>query len=505
MKHTSLPRRRLNTADYPNVDTDYIGKLIPVGYGTLADLVPVQIDTSTRKFKILDHAIEELTEVRSATKDPLVEDLDYTADLANGEFTLIFNVKITTPGTYYFAIESDYDISGTNYFGLSQADGQYADGRSYEIDSGDTWVGAGPTDDLVFTVWGKTSPSAGEVAVVSNDVTPDASELGLKDAAARTKIGQSFYMGTSPTYYITKITVKGTIHGSLTGKNLRARIYSDTAGTQVGNASEWIAVAETTDITFAECNENTELTCDVKAPGTEYDQVADILPHMLETVMGKASGLLDSTELANLATDKTQQLRVLLKDTAIEFGDFVAKLEAGQIWKLVPFPSDTYGTIVPETGEPGNLLTLRDHDFLSFRMEVDIGEMMQAVNIDFAEDLVTGEFLKASASSDVARFFYLNESAHDVETFLLNRTDADALAAAYLARFEVPIIRAVFEIHAKGAELLPWRDKVKLYRERAAYGSGSLDGVLFRIVKLIKKPESNRVEITAAIWGNSAT
>lgn len=505
MKHTTLPLRRYNTTDYPNLDTEAIGAIIPIAYGTIEGITPTQINTATRKFKAVDHAVEEFTEIRSAQKNPMIEDLDYTTDIANGEFTLIFNTKITVPGTYYFAIEADYAQSGSNYFGLSQADGQYADGRSYEIDSGDTWVGAGATDDLIFTVWGKLSPSGSEVAVVSNDVTPDSSELGLNDSEPRTKIGQSFYMGASPTYYISKITVKGTIHGTLTGKNLRARIYSDMAGTQVGNASEWVTVAETTDITFAESNEDLELTCDIKAPGTEYDQVADILPHTIETIMGKSAGLLDATELANLATDRTETLRIWLGNETIEFGDFVAKLEAGQLWKLVPLGDGTYGTIVPEAGEPGNLLTLRDHDYLSFRMEIDQSEVYKNIDVFYAEDPLIGDYLATRSSSDIASFFYMNESTHEVETYLLDGDEAEALAEAYLERFEVPIIKAVFEVHAKGVELRPWRDKVKLYRERAAYGSGSLDGVLFRIIKLVKKPESNRVEITAAIWGNSAT
>ena len=40
---------------------------------------------------------------------------------------------------------------------------------------------------------------------------------------------------------------------------------------------------------------------------------------------------------------------------------------------------------------------------------------------------------------------------------------------------------------------------------RAAYAGGTLAGVLFRIVKLVKRPENNSVQITACVWGNSAT
>jgi hypothetical protein len=504
MKDTILPRRRYGIGDYPNLDPDAIGKIIPIGYGTFTELVPTEIDTTIHKWKIVDQAVDEITEIRSATKDPLVKDIDYTEDLANGEFTLIFNTYISyIPTYYYFALEPDYDQSDTNYFGLSRNDDIYTEGKNYEIDDMGTWYADTNDRSILFTVYGKTSGDGPEVVLASNDSGDDpALELGLNDASAHRRIGQSFR--SAYTGFITKITVWGTIHGSLTGKKLKATIYSDTGSTQVGNPSTWVAIATTTDILFNECNENEELTCDIKSPDPTMTKVADILDDLVTEVMDKSDALLDPTELGNLDTLRTEDLRIYLAET-IEFGELLAKLEAGQMWKLVPLQDGSYGTIVYKTGEPGNTPHFYDHDFLSFKMELDASAIKQTVTVFYDQATPAGDYLAVQNSSQIARFFYLNESEHEVETYLKNLSDADDLASDYLARFETPIIRVIFEVHGWALDLLPGRDKVKITRARAAYAGGKLDGVLFRITKLVKKPETNVVEITAAIWGGAAT
>jgi hypothetical protein len=244
--------------------------------------------------------------------------------------------------------------------------------------------------------------------------------------------------------------------------------------------------------------------CDVKAPGTEMNQAGDILEDVIETVLGRADGLLDATELANLETDKTEVLKIYLDDETT-FGDVVAKLEAGQMWKLLPKQDGTYMPIVYETGEPANTPHFFDHDFLSFEMELDTSEIRRTINVNYDEDEETGDYLTRTASSDVAKFFYMEDRSLEISTFLTSGANADTLAAAYLARYEVPIITVVFTVHGWALDLLPGRDKVKITHTRAAYTGGTLAAVLFRIVKLVKNPATNTVEVTACVWGNSAT
>jgi hypothetical protein len=65
--------------------------------------------------------------------------------------------------------------------------------------------------------------------------------------------------------------------------------------------------------------------------------------------------------------------------------------------------------------------------------------------------------------------------------------------------YETPPLMCEFEVHGYGLDLIPGRDKVKLTRTRALYSGGALDAVLFRILKLIKKPGTSTVVVTAIL------
>jgi hypothetical protein len=504
---TTLPRHRYSLADYPNLDPDAVGKVIPIGYGTLTGLPPTKLDDTfiyRTQWKILDQALAEITAMHSATTATMIKDVDYEEDLANGGFYLLKAAHLTPSTTYRFAIEADYGVSASNYMSLGRNNGAYADGVAYSINGAGTWSGDALGNDLLFEIYGKTALGATEILIYDNSATDATEDIGLKDSSLRTKVGQSFKTSAADVF-ITRIVVYGTVHGTLTDKNIRATLYNNTLD-QVGVPSQWVSTDDgLIEIGFYPQNEDETLRCDVKAPGTELNKAATILPDVITSIMGRATSHLDSTELANLAADRDQVLAIYLSEV-IQFGDFVAKLQAGQIWQLIPLQDGNWGTVVPETGEPANLLTLRDHDFLSFKMEYDSSIIKEAVTVFYDQDEADSTIYPGiQVTSQVARFFYLNETELTVETFLKVAADADALADSYIARYEVPVIKATFEIHGKGIELLPFRDKVKIYRTRAPYTGGTMNGVLMRIVSLTKNPEDNVVTITAAIWGNAAT
>jgi hypothetical protein len=503
---TTLPRRRYNLTDYPNLDPDTVGRVIPIGYGTLAGLPPTKLDgtiDSRTQWKILDQALAEITAMHSATTATMVKDVDYEEDLANGGFYLLKAHRLTPSTTFRFAIEADYAVSASNYMSLARNNGSYADGVAYSINGSGTWNGDALGNDLRFEIYGKTALGATETLIYDNSwedgVTTD---IGLKDSSLRTKVGQSFKTAAS-VMFITRIVVYGTVHGTLSGKYIRATLY-DSILDQVGIPSQWVSTDDgLIEIGFYPQNEDETLLCDVKAPGTELNKVATILPDVITNVMGRATSHLDATELANLATDRDQVLKIFLGDT-IQFGDFVAKLEAGQLWKLVPKQDGNHMTVVEEAGEPGNTLILYDHELSSLKMEYDSSVIKESITVFYDQDEAVGDYLAVQASSQIARFFYLNETELTVETYHGTLSGATWLTGALKTRYEVPVIRATFEIHAKGIELLPFRDKVKLYKTRAPYAGGTLNGVLMRIVSLTKRPEDNVVQITACVWGNSA-
>lgn len=584
MKKTSLPRRRYGTDDFPLIDEGAIGRVIPIGYGAYAGLEPTQINAYTRRYKIVDQAIATITRIASETKDPLIKDTDYFEFLAVGEFRLNYQAKLIVGTTYYFSIQADYSINGTNFIGMGQNYDLYEDGVSYEVSAAGAWT---PTiNALRFQLWGRPDPLGAEASIVQNTVDDEeTSALNLRDAATRTKVGQSFkpisfpgtavdtsgdtngstaiitgmadtsdfnvgeyvtvsagFPTTGPYKILSKsassltldensnsaqsnITVTAAVMAAYPSK---IHFYGITKTVTPPTGNIWVTIYETVDpeyiihvlseektvsqITGGEIelafndpgDIGSEFVCDVELQNPAMTQVADILPDVIENIMGKNPAILDAAELANLAADRTQPLEIFFREE-IEFGDFVGKLEAGQLWKFIPKQDGTYMTVVPEAGEPGNLLSVREHQILSFKMEINSAEIRQVFNVFYAEDPTVGDYSAVQKTSDVARFFYMNEQSRDVETYLRDLADGDALALAYLARYEVPIVTVILEIHGWALNLVPFRDKIKVWRSRGAYAGGLLDGVLFRITKLVKKPETNVVEITASIWGNSAT
>jgi len=514
MKRVSLPMRRFRLEDYPNLAPDSIGRIVPVGYGAILGAVPVEIDTAIHRYKILDQAVQEITQLRKVDGTVLVKNTHYQEYLTSGEFRLTYNAFLHSGITYYLAICGDYPISDSAYLELGQNYNQYADGRDYTVDANGVWSTGTPGNSLRFQIYGRLTPTSDEVVIATNITDTSTWSIYLRDSDGHTRIGQSFKLSVSTTppnapYYPTRIRLLGGAKTSpAPSGNIWAVLYQGINPDDIYAALSAAAVAsgfnDDFNLTITGWDEMPDIECDVKAPGTELTKIADILPDVIGPVMGKDPDILDATSLANLASLKTQALGIYLNEE-IEFGDFVAKLEAGQMWKLIPKQDGTYMTIVAEVGEPANTPHFRDHHFLSFKMELDSSKVRHIANVFYAEDSIIKDFYAVQKTSDIARFFHMNEQTINIETYLAEFADADPLAMAYLARYESLIITVVFEVHGWALDLLPFRDKVKLTRKRAPYIGGCLDGVLFRIVKLVKTPENNIVEITACIWGNSAT
>jgi hypothetical protein len=501
-----LPPNRFTTDVYPFLDEEAVGKVIPIGYGTLTDLPATEINTGTHRWKIVGHALAEISAIRTEARGTLVSGREYEEDLANGEFTLLINERFELGSLghiYYFALNGDWTPSVSNYIVVGLNNSNYADGQMYNINNSRGWNAGSPGDDVRFQLFGKASfDDAEDTLYIDNSADTSTAGAPMRDYATHQAIGQSFQAATM--FFPTRIVISDvSVIGAPSG-NVWVTFYDAIAPeNQFGPAARNLDVTDTYDFTILESGDDEEPECDVKAPGTELDQVADILEDIVTTHLGKASSLLDASALANLATDRTETLKIYLGEETT-FGDVVARLEAGQFWKLIPLNDGTYSTVVYESGEPANTPHFRDEDFLSFSLELDISQMRQSIVVQYDEQVGPTRSLEVQSSSDVAKFFYSNWESTTVETFLALQAEAADCGAAYGARYEVPIIKAVFEVHGWALDLPAGRDKVKLTRARAAYGAGALDAVLFRIIRLEKNPETDVVKVTAAIWGNAA-
>jgi hypothetical protein len=87
LTYQEIPAEKYWTSNYPNLEDGATGVPIPLIYGTVTDIPPTCIDTTTYKYKVANHALEDITAVyKDGTA--LTITVDYTVDLANGEFTL---------------------------------------------------------------------------------------------------------------------------------------------------------------------------------------------------------------------------------------------------------------------------------------------------------------------------------------------------------------------------------------------------------------------------------
>lgn len=212
MLYVKLPRRKFWTADYPNLDPNAEGRPIPIGWGEIKNIKPVCIDTSQMKFKLMDNygrAIKSVDQVKSG-EDVLSADLDYEVDLANAEITIRGTPVLEANKTYYFVLESDYPINGTDYLRFAQKSFSfYPGGQRYDINEAGIWT---PVDaDLFFIIYVKDSLGGSPYILIDNgnvDWGGWNMDAHLRDSLARTRLAQSFT--TPPTggpWYLYQIAV----------------------------------------------------------------------------------------------------------------------------------------------------------------------------------------------------------------------------------------------------------------------------------------------------------
>jgi hypothetical protein len=515
MLNTIIPKTRYNTTDYPNMESEANrtdGAPIPVAIGDIHNIVPTCIDTVAQTFKVAGHAIDAVSAVRSGA-ETLVLTTDYTVDLANAQITITSTPKVVANTTYYVLFESDVAIDGANYYCFEENLGHYHpkvgaefDGeRFWTIDGADAWSDSGR--GLYFDVMGKTSLDGDEEYLVQRYSKTNFIKTGhwdagalFRQAAGNTKVAQQF---TTPAaggpWYITRIKVNMVAVGALATARITNVSILSAAKAQIGAKS--IRYEEPTGAgAFPQRSEVTEIQADIQGAekaGAMIDTVADALEYLVGTTLGKSATLLDAAGLAALSAARTQKVKLFL-DEGQEFNQILGKMESGQLWKLIPLLDGTYQPTVYAAGEPANTPHFRDEDYLSFRMWQDYSAVRQTVRVKYDQDAGDQSLFKSeSVTSDVARFFYLNEESLETETYLAAQAGATWLAGELSGMYEVPPLYAEFEVHGYGLDLIPGRDKVKLTRTRAMYAGGTLSAVLFRILKLQKKPGTSTTVILA--------
>jgi hypothetical protein len=511
MLNIVIPKEHYNRTTYPALEERADGALVPIAIGDIDNIIPVCIDTVGQVYEICGHAIHAVTQVRTPEGIILVAPGDYSLNAGKNRISLLATPFLAASTTYWFVVEPTYTSGPGNFLRLHLKNG-YA-GSLYTISVGGTWTIDPASHDIRFRIYGKETLGGTETLMVNNGYAPRTSQIGLGDIAARTRIGQRFTT-SAKSFYVTRIQLFSLKTGLPTG-TIDVTILSSFGPPEVpvgikGNDTDvgprqWIGPGS---VTFPQRATDSGLIVDIEgaesigSPGNPIADGADAIQYLVETVLDKSPSLLNSVYLADLKTDRTQEIKIWLdKDTT--FGKVVGKLESSLLFKLIPLLDGTYGAVVYETGEDSNTPHFVDEDYLSFSLRYDWTALKYKIIVKYDED-AGGQmgFKVEEASSDIARFFYESEETLEVETFLHNSPSmmgATWLAGELSSMYEYPPIIAEFEVHGWGLDLIPGRDKVSITRARAGYTGARFIDELFRVIKLVKRPGTSTVVITAQL------
>jgi|GEM_PF-3249427 len=492
--NVKIPRDKYWITDYPNLNPNADGQIIPDLFGEKKNITPVCIDTVALKYKIANcdiRAIFSIDKIRDGVR-VLVSGVDYELDLPNGEFTIKGTPKLQPNTTYYYVLEGDWVINGTDriqFYGWNNA---YADGNAFEIDGGGVWTPI--TNDMTFVVYGKNTIDGEEEEKVWFTEGASYAPVKLRDHADRTKIAMSFKTpNDGQSFYVTKIIGGGNKNAGFPGGTVYMTLYSDQGITQVGLKSN----AHTH---FTEANNNirfnfpqrgniSELLVDAKGyvnvDTSLMNNGSDILKYILNYRIGVSDSALDLAAFASYKTARTQPLSIYM-DSEIMFNQFIETLEATHFFKFMPTLESKFAPLYYVAGEPGGTPHLQKEDFLpGFSCSRLLESVKQKYQILYGRNPTTNEYLTREVESDIAKFFYRNEETLQVSTYLKDAADAVGLANSYKALLEYPGRWAHFPARNYGLDQIP-TEKVKITRARGDNSGGSFDAVLFRIMKLNK-------------------
>jgi len=498
-----IPKYKFWKSNYSNLEAAAEGTVIPELYGEKEDISPVCIDTTIMKYMIAKRELYSIESVKCDGNTLTVME-DYTADLANAQFTIYGRPYLSAATTYFMVLKGTFGISGANYVKVGGDSGAgYGDGQLFYIDDGDVWTGQAA--DLCFRVYGRNYMEADEELKVEFAFSNYDTDYALRDAGSRTKIAQSFLTGADG-FYVTRVVLWYAKAG-VPVDNIRLSIHSNQTGTRVGGKTQSIdvsgfitSVVETQN-RFNNYTKDSEVLVHAKgfknADTSLMDNVSDIFKDVLINILGKSSGDLNAASFAALKAARTEKICVDL-DKEISFNTFLDRLEAGSLFKFQANLDGELAVYYYVAGEPDGTPHFKDEDMRNFHSFRDSHSVRYKVQVQYDEDPTGQRYKVKEKTSNIAKYVYGNNDSLIIETYLKEGDVASTRATAYGSLIEYPQNKIIFDVSGYGLNLIPTQ-KVKITRTRADYTGGTLDGVLFRILSLQKSLSEGSTRVTAIL------
>ena len=514
MLNTKLPRRKFSTSEYPYLADGLEGAPIPLRWGAITNIIPACVDTTQLIFKLADNygrAIKSVDEVRTANGEVLIADTDYVVNLNNATITITGTPLLQSNTAYYFVLESDYAINGTDYLRFAQGYA-YAHHR-YNIDGTGNWSEQGYS--LFFQIIVKSALDGQPFILIDNFNVSWSGwnmECHLRDAAARTRIGQKFVTPASGgPWYLWEVRVDprmpfdgpvGSPDPDRITKTSVLTAYSPSE-IQLGCKSYRMEnYPANCSAYFSQRDPSSDIRVDFSsvknADESLMEKSADILKDSYVTVLGGSDSAWDTTALDNLRTNRPEALTIDMT-SEISYREFLDKIEATQLIKILPLFEDKFTIEIAVSGEPSGTPHFRDEDFITFKCFRWWKAIYQKIKIKYDEDQILNRWQISEIESDVAQYCYRNFRTLEIETYHTTSTNADALAVKYGGFLESPLRGIEFESKSQDAfGLVPWQ-KIKITRSRADSATGQFAGELFRAMDIKINPLTRMTRITAIL------
>lgn len=503
---------------YPNLEDGAEGKPIPEAYGVLKNITPICVDTLNGLYKIARREIKAIDAVRDS-KTTLVSGVDFTPDLATGEFTLLTTPKVGTLAggeTYYFIVESDIAIDGVNFLRFSKDTHGHYGSYWYEIDGAGAWTEQ-PNENFEFALYGKTELSGSERKLIdAGNWTGWNKTIHLRETTANTRVAQKFVMPAGGPYYLSKIKLyNADTSGSPSASRVtRIQIVSayspseavvgmktDRLEDGVPNVAKWVMRE----------GGSSEIRCDIQGyvngDDSLMENVADVLQDIYTNILGGSSAGINATDLAALKAARTQDVARYMTEER-EFQAALEIFEAGHLFKFLPSLAGDFAVRCLASGEPAGTPHLKAAHIANFSMRRIWTNVFQVAKVKYYQDPSTGDWLVAEEKSAIAQYLYNRQDSIEIETALKDQADGVQLAKDYLGtdsgssrkvNLQYPTRLAEFDVLAGyGFNLIPTM-KVKLTLPRADYPGGALNGVLFRLLEVLKDRENGSSHIVATL------
>lgn len=462
--HRDLPERVNNDADSPGLDPNIRGKSRPLLFGQKANITPYRISKagdygvyeiadclkSPAGIKAIDavysYADSDAAGLLDTTRRlTLSAGTDYSADLANGQFTVLRDVQlieitteetrldfndgsvraaILTPGFYVPASLAAHVQTQMRAVGAGDLNCTHADGTHKITIS----KGAGSLSLLI-----KSGTNAAISAWKKLGFDPSADKSG-----SLSYVADSVIFTDADKQHLLRIDAQG--------------YKDDAAGTYTGSANALVVLGP------------------------------DLIRLLTVRWLGKALSALDATTFASARTVCPEPMAFLLKDPTSTKAIF----DTIALTNLAKITIDGTGTIFYDPlvdALPASAPALIDNDWLAdtFEMGLAVTDLYTTVIVTYDEDPTLGTKPTRTLTDESVALRYGRAETRTFNTYLKNLGDAITLTSRLLALAKTPgrTINGSVKIRLLDART---GQKARVTKRRGLDATGALTAVAFRIL-----------------------